>query len=285
MGEAKRRKKLSARALEKHPFCCYCGGNEVATTIDHVPAKILFPNKRRPAGLEVPACGDCNRATSKFDQMAGVFSRVSKQDPPTTDRGEFRRLVRNVHKDFPEWAAEISGDTASWEASLQAIFGRDRNKVDAVTVGPITKLCFETMAAKFGFALHFDKTNKIVPPDGAVEVRFRTNMELYEQQLPDSLVRELGPPETLRQGAFNVGEYFSYRASWFPDGRAGIYVCKVGIAFTTIAIVLAGGDLAQKVRLERRFLPGDFKKELPEAIASLDKKYPAAPSPGNGENS
>ena len=48
MGEAKRRKKLSARILEKHPFCCYCGGNERATTIDHVPAKIVFPYKRAP---------------------------------------------------------------------------------------------------------------------------------------------------------------------------------------------------------------------------------------------
>ena len=58
--------------FEKHPFCCYCGGAEKATTIDHVPAKIMFPNKHRPAGLEVPSCSPCNRGTSKFDQMAGV---------------------------------------------------------------------------------------------------------------------------------------------------------------------------------------------------------------------
>ena len=261
MGEAKRRKKLSARILGQHPFCCYCGGNERATTIDHVPAKILFPYKQRPAGLEVPACLPCNKATSKFDQMAGVFSRVSEKDPPMTDRTEFRKLVANVHEDFPGWRAELEGDTSSAEDRLRTIFGKDRDKVAGVTVGPITKLCFETMAAKFGFAFHFVKTGKIVSPAGAVEVRFRTNLELYEQGLPEVLLRQLGEPETLKQGSFHVGDFFSYRAWWFPDGHAGAYVCRVGIAFTTIAIVLASDELARTVVGNgRRFIPGDFRR-------------------------
>lgn len=127
-------------------------------------------------------------------------------------------------------------------------------------MGPITKQCFETMAAKFGFALHFEKTRLIVPPSGAVEVRFRTNLELYEKGLPDALLRQLGPPETLQQGTFHVGDFFSYRAAWFPDGLAGIYVCRVGIAFTTVAIVLASAELARKVGNGQRILPGDFKR-------------------------
>jgi hypothetical protein len=261
MGEAKRKKKkLSPRILEQSPWCCYCGGKERATTIDHVPAKIVFPNKQRPAGLEVPACLPCNNGMSKFDQMAGVFSRVSQKDPPMTDRVEFRKLVANVHMDFPFWRAEIGRDTSSAETSLRSIFGNDRDKVAGVKVGPITSLCFETMAAKFGFALHFVKTGVIVPPDGAVEVRFRTNLELYEKGLPEALVQQLGAPETLQQGKFNVGEFFTYRAAWFPDGLAGIYVCRVGIAFTTVAIVLASDELARKISYGRRFLPGDFKR-------------------------
>jgi hypothetical protein len=110
------------------------------------------------------------------------------------------------------------------------------------------------------FALHFEKTRFIVPPDGAVEVRFRTNLELYEQGLPDALLQQLGEPETLRQGTFHVSDFFSYRAAWFPDGLAGIYVCRVGIAFTTVAIVLASPELVRKVAYGRRFLPGDFRR-------------------------
>jgi hypothetical protein len=149
MGEAKRKKRLSARILQEHPFCCYCGGGVAATTIDHVPAKILFPYKRRPRGLEVPACTACNKANSKFDQMAGVFSRVSKQDPVVTDRDEFKKLVANVHKDFPGWASELSGDASEWEVSLKAVFGKDRDKVASVTVGPITKLWPQSLVLPF----------------------------------------------------------------------------------------------------------------------------------------
>jgi hypothetical protein len=66
--------------------------------------------------------------------------------------------------------------TRSTRTSLKLVAG--------VTVGPITKSCFEMMAAKFGFAIHYDKTGVIVPPGGAVEVRFRTNLELHETSLP-----------------------------------------------------------------------------------------------------
>ena len=150
---------------------------------------------------------------------------------------------------------------ASAEARLQEIFGEDRGKVDGVTVGPITTLCFETIAAKFGFALHFEKTKRIVPLDGVLEVRFRTNLELYEKPLPEVLLRQLGETETLKQGSFHVGDFFKYRAAWFPDGHAGLYVCQVGVAFTTIAVVLASDELARKVGgTGRRFIPGDFKR-------------------------
>jgi hypothetical protein len=259
MGQAKQRKKLGVRILERHPSCCYCGGAEKATTIDHVPAKIVFPNKHRPAGLEVPACSPCNRGTSKFDQMAGVFSRLSEMDPVQTDRTEFRKLVTNVHRDFPDWRAEMAGDIGSHENELRALYGPNRDKIEGVPVGPITQLCFEVMAAKFGFALHFSKTGVIVPPGGAVEVRFRTNIELYKNSLPDVLLRDLGMPETLRQGSFDVSDYFSFRAAWFPDGQAGVYVCKVGIAFTTVSVVLANAGIAQRVNQGKRFAPGNFK--------------------------
>jgi hypothetical protein len=165
-----------------------------------------------------------------------------------------------VHSEFPAWRAELSGDTTSAEERLLAVYGADRDKVSAVTAGPITRSCFETMAAKFGFAIHYEKTGVIVSPGGAVEVRFRTNMELYETGLPDRLLRELGPSQTLSQGSFNVGDYFSYKAAWFPDGHAGMYVCRVGIAFTTVSIVLANATLAQNVLNGRRFVPGDFKR-------------------------
>jgi hypothetical protein len=77
MGEAKRRASTAARFLAEHPLCCFCGGHTVATTVDHVPPKILFQNKHRPKGLEFPDCETCNKSSSQDDSVLALVVRVA----------------------------------------------------------------------------------------------------------------------------------------------------------------------------------------------------------------
>src|SRR5687768_334768 len=46
--------------------CYLCG--KPATTFDHIPPKSLFPKNFQYKGIKVPACKDCNNATSKDDE-------------------------------------------------------------------------------------------------------------------------------------------------------------------------------------------------------------------------
>lgn len=52
------------RLLRVHPYCCFCGGTVPAVSLDHQPARIMFPDRLRPKGLEFPACETCNAQTS-----------------------------------------------------------------------------------------------------------------------------------------------------------------------------------------------------------------------------
>lgn len=51
--------------MSKH-ICTFCG--EPASTRDHIPPKCMFPNNSRKNLITVPACRECNSATSKDDE-------------------------------------------------------------------------------------------------------------------------------------------------------------------------------------------------------------------------
>ena len=50
----------TARLLAQNSLCCFCGGTEAAVNMDHQPARVMFPDRHRPKGLEFPACSVCN---------------------------------------------------------------------------------------------------------------------------------------------------------------------------------------------------------------------------------
>ena len=76
MGEAKRKRNQKENFLKQHPWCCFCGGAAPATTVDHIPSRQMFSLRRRPKGLEVPACEVCNQATRLHEQIAAMLGRV-----------------------------------------------------------------------------------------------------------------------------------------------------------------------------------------------------------------
>src|SRR5436309_9558979 len=80
--------------LKQHPMCCFCGGQTSAATIDHQPARILFPDKLRPKGLEFPACTICNRQTSADEALLAFVCRFAGSHRANAAR-DFHRL-RNI---------------------------------------------------------------------------------------------------------------------------------------------------------------------------------------------
>lgn len=67
----------TARLIAQNPLCCFCGGTEAAVSMDHQPARVMFPDRHRPKGLEFPACSVCNGQTSADEALVGFFARVT----------------------------------------------------------------------------------------------------------------------------------------------------------------------------------------------------------------
>jgi hypothetical protein len=101
MGEAKQKLglKLRTRAalLADAPGCIYCAGENVATTIEHMPPISAFEGRQRPKGFEFPACRTCNNNTGHSDLVAALLSRIW----PDAESEVQKRDVKNYFPPYP----------------------------------------------------------------------------------------------------------------------------------------------------------------------------------------
>lgn len=74
MGEAKTKRRAHGEILKRYPHCIYCG--HPASTIEHMPPRMMFYEKLRPKGLEFPCCDVCNSATKHADLVASLLARL-----------------------------------------------------------------------------------------------------------------------------------------------------------------------------------------------------------------
>ena len=110
MGEGKRKRTKTDSLIAEHPFCCFCGGAVLTKTLDHVPARIIFPNKHRPKGLEFPACGRCNSQSKEAEALLAVICRSSGsgREHAVRDNDRLRDAMRATESGFPGLLQKIS---------------------------------------------------------------------------------------------------------------------------------------------------------------------------------
>src|SRR3990172_1584845 len=101
MSESRAKRSHKQRFLAENPFCCFCGGNARATTVDHVPSIQMFSLRLRPQGLEVPACRSCNQVTRQHEQVAAILGRVYPDGRTEAERDETTQIMRHVQHNNP----------------------------------------------------------------------------------------------------------------------------------------------------------------------------------------
>ena len=158
------------RFLLEHPICCFCGGNTPATTRDHVPAKIIFDNKHRPKGIEVPACKQCQQFTKKHELAAAMFARIFPDPSTLAQKGEMKKLLRRVNKAIPGLLEELQ-PTPEQEAKFKKIKEQEPNAAGVLDAGsPLVNASLDIFGVKMTCALHYEKTKKYCQS----AVRFRS---------------------------------------------------------------------------------------------------------------
>ena len=259
MGEAKRKNKRKAAFLKAHPRCCFCGGEEPATTVDHVPSRQTFRLKSRPRGLEFPACEQCNHTTGTHELVAALISRFMEVEPcNVSEKDELKKLFSSVVNNRPGLLQEL---VPSWrqQYDFDSLIHPEKPFGGGVVNanGPLLNESMQIVGAKLCKALHYQHTNKIVPITGVIYVRWYSNYDRITGNVPDTLINQLPEPSTLTQGTWNVSDQFEYSFNVSEDGKLGIYFATFQQSFAICGFVSFERDILPELEGMKAHIPDE----------------------------
>jgi hypothetical protein len=84
--------------------------------------------------------------------------------------------------------------------------------------GPLVSSHMQTFAFKFGFAMYYKVTNRVLPIGGGVAARWFSNVDRWQGIRPD-IDFPILPPTTLKQGKMEVSDQFAYHWRASEDER------------------------------------------------------------------
>jgi len=211
MGEAKRGKALRERLLATCPTCIFCGGNELATTVDHVPPRVMFNLRHRPKGMEFSACRPCNDGSRKAELVAGMLARMLPDPEPGMPQDEQRALIHSVNSNVPGLLEEMQPSKRQNVLFNSQRFLLPRGIGGALNAGgPILNQAMMLFGAKLGMALFYHDLGRVLPSEGAVFVRWYSSYDAFTDQLPNEIIGLMGAPTSIQQGKWSVGEQFLF---------------------------------------------------------------------------
>jgi hypothetical protein len=265
MSESRVRKRRHAGVLEANPVCIYCGTN-AATTIDHMPPRVMFRLSQRPKGLEFASCRPCNEGTKRADLAATLFARTMPGIRDEKEGAEWDRLLRDTDQAVPGLLQEIFVQNPHQSALIRQM-GLESETRYLFAGGPLAFAHMTAFGAKAGFALYFDAVKTIAHPDRRVQVRWFTNDELQNDVVPTSLTESLGAFKTLEQGKLTAKGEFEYARGSFEGSGATVFYVVARQAFGICAFVAdAPSDLPFPEAELATFKPGDFQRPLSEKV-------------------
>jgi hypothetical protein len=233
MGQAKKRNQA---VLQNCPFCIFCGGETRASTIDHIPAKIMFDGKLRPKGLEFSACAFCNNSAKKSDLAAAWIGRIYPEPQTREQKDDFEKILKSINNNFPELLIEMKMGRGAEKIGLKKL-PTDIEGGLLRASGPILNGHMNIFGIKLAMALHFETSRKIIGRQGGVSVRWFSNYEKFTGDFPDQILNEMGPSGTLSNGNRNVGSQFQYAWRVAEDGGIGMYFASFRMSFSVFMFV------------------------------------------------
>ncbi|QND16699.1 hypothetical protein HB775_07370 [Rhizobium leguminosarum bv. trifolii] len=181
-----------------------------------MPSRVVFDGKHRPRGLEFPSCQACQDATRKAETVFAVLSRFYPDPTNSTQRAEFRKLMRAAERHNPGFHAEMDTDQVGHLHRL----GNAAHVLPSWNFlnvgGPICTGSVSAFAVKLGLALHYEITQRIAPKGGVVVVARFSNVDAFTGDMPDTLAL-FGDGQTLEMGKFRVAEQFEYSSVYAAD--------------------------------------------------------------------
>jgi hypothetical protein len=198
----------AAHFLEQHPLCCFCGGARPASTIDHQPARIVFPDKRRPKGLEFPACADCNRQTSPDEALLAFVCRFtgSQRSNAVIDFHRLKDIVGSVNRAFPGLFERMKG-SRTWVHERGILVRKGAIDVNQ----PEVNLSLCRIAAKLALAIYYQTRSSPAVSKCWINTQWTHSQNKDNFDHVQNLIQLAPGRATLQMGKWNTDESFFLR--------------------------------------------------------------------------
>lgn len=242
MGAKSKRRKAF---LAQHPLCCFCGGSSPSEEIDHVPSRVLFKDRQWPEGYEFPACSRCNRATALDEQVVAMLSLVSTStaDPSlaTLAQERMQAVANNLPAVFKEMRPTTSQlREAGRKYGIRPAPGQALRDLPLLSVrGPLVNAAITNFGRKLACALFYNHTGAVAPPDADIAVRWYSNLQLMNDEIPQELAGLLVNFPELRRAKSDLQDQFLYRWAVSDTGRMYVFLAMFREAFAILAFVNA----------------------------------------------
>jgi len=238
METAKKKLGKKKRFLLAHPYCCFCGGTEPSTTIDHIPPKACFPDGYWPEEFEFPACETCNQGSKRDDQLAGFYTQLldfNESNRTPQDAAKMTKLRDAIARNYPDALPD-----SSTSVPIHQVGSIITPSPVAVSVQrPIAfSQTMETLQRKLTHALYYRETGK------PLTQAHPYLSEHYQIQGSDrTLTKYLGellPDETIggRTNVKNYGERFGYKSGYKDTDDFFMYGAQFGKGLIVWGMVL-----------------------------------------------
>jgi len=235
---------------------------------DHAPPKVMFRDKHRPPGLEVPSCKFCNRQHSPFDDCFALLCMAmgsvasSKQAP----RHRIENAIRSCRKRFPSIIEQLSG--FGWDVAVDL----DGDNTPAVAVPfdtPDIHFVVEYMAARLATAIFYDNTGLCVPVGSMIATKWWTWNQPLDDALLTSLIGALPNYQTLSQGAWEVDDQFATRFAVSTDKPQAAFLFRFHSSF------MASAFLFDRAEPKSDHQGGLLFRVTEECIRPVNAEFPA----------
>lgn len=259
--KAKRKKEF----LEKHPYCCFCGGRIKSEEPDHIPSRVLFDNRQWPEGYEFPACKTCNRETRHDEQVVAMLSRIYPDADTEEEKKEVYERIRAVGHNYPGLLEEMKPSARQVRTAIKK-YGL--NKPEGITTaempllnisGPLVNSAVENFGRKLFLALYYFHTGTILPKKGGVAIRWYSNLQIEDDAIPRELAGLVSEFPSLQRSKMDLADQFFYRYRVTDDKKAAVFLVFFRRSFAILGFVNVDKD---QFRLpEDATILGPYKNE------------------------
>lgn len=192
--------------MKQHPLCCFCGGTEPGSTIEHLPARIVFPRKHRPKGLEFPACVACNDQTRGDDSVLAIVAQAlgsMRTGIPVIDEATLAKAAKGAQRNFPGFKLQGRQEQVSVNGIIRKVGVFDVNN-------PTVHLSLCRLAAKFALGAYYDLTGTIADGTFRINTMWTHNQQGRSDEIAE-ILKMFPSTSSLKQGTWDTADTFYFR--------------------------------------------------------------------------